>query len=58
MIITVRAFIEKLEELEKLNKNAGISIETIDDNGEIYFTEDFDIFFDDHGDIGLSPINN
>lgn len=34
-----------------------VAIEAVEDTGDIYYENSFDIFVDDNNDIGLSPVN-
>lgn len=53
----LKNFIEQLQNLHNQVGNVEVSIETVDDNGTIYYEENFDLFVDDNNEIGLSPIN-
>lgn len=56
--------IKQLQKIEKDILDSGgsamssnVSVEAIDDNGDVYYEDNFNMFIDDNNDIGLSPIN-
>lgn len=56
----IRLLSTKAEEISRAGGDveaSEVAIETIDDTGEIYYENSFDLFLDDRNDIGLSPIN-
>lgn len=59
----LKELIRKLQRIERdfirredAEKSA-VSIEAVNDNGEIYYETNFDLFVDDNNDIGLSPVS-